>query len=208
VFIDIDHFKKVNDTYGHTVGDQVLKEAAAVFRSVTEGKGEVYRYGGEEMVAILPNHSVHEAMAVAERARQTLEAARTQDIRVTASFGVATMPDHANDSAALIKAADTAAYDAKRLGRNLVRFFGEPEPKEAPPTLREVPRRQPEPGGLPQEQKQFLRKQHLQGHEIKCPKDLTPFDVVDVTNMDSLGREFLVTCPLCGFSDTLDNPRA
>lgn len=200
--IDIDHFKAVNDTHGHAAGDLVLKGVARIIRSVVEGKGEAYRYGGEEMMTLLPNHSKEEALAVAERIRRTLESHEEQGIRVTASFGVATVGEHGNDAASLLKAADTALYDAKKRGRNLVRFFGEPEPV-FPERIREPERKAPVPGGLTADQKRFLRKQYLQGRTIKCLKDLTPLEVVDITDDDSVGREFLVTCPLCGQSEEL-----
>ena len=207
VFIDIDHFKKVNDTHGHQLGDQVLRGVAALLRQIVTGKGEAYRYGGEELICLLPNHTKDEAAAVAERIRESLEAEPISTVPVTASFGVATIPEHASGAEGLVSAADEAVYEAKRLGRNLVRISGEREPDDvkSKPRRRDTPRRQPTPGGFSDDQKQFYRKQYLMGHEIKCPKDLVPFDVHDVTSMGSVGREFLVSCPLCGFSDTLDN---
>src|SRR5882724_10404417 len=74
VMIDVDHFKRVNDSQGgHLKGDHVLSEVARRIDSVTAGKGEAYRYGGEEFAVILPNHSTSEALAVSERIRSTIE---------------------------------------------------------------------------------------------------------------------------------------
>ena len=202
VMIDIDHFKGVNDTHGHPAGDLILKAVSRILRSVLDGKGEAYRYGGEEMAALLPNHSPEEAVAVAERARRTVEAHREQGICVTASFGIGTFGSHAHDLPGLVRAADTALYDAKHRGRNLVRVYGEPEPV-APTQSREPERKLPAPGGLTAPQKRFLRGRYLKGEAIKCPTDLTPLDVHDITTMGSIGRDLLVTCPNCGWKEEL-----
>ena len=146
IMVDIDHFKNVNDSYGHPKGDTVLAGVAACIASVVAGKGRVYRYGGEEILVVLMNHDVQEATAVAERARRELESQRIADISVTASFGVGTFPVHGSSSEEVIEAADKAMYDAKDRGRNLVRIFGEPAPK--PDKIREPERKLPPPGVL------------------------------------------------------------
>lgn len=203
IFVDIDHFKKVNDVHGHAAGDQVLKQVARRLRSVVEGKGRAYRYGGEELVVLLPNHSAEEAAAVAERARRELEAQAVQGISVTASFGIACCPDHSDDGCRLLEAADKAAYDAKRLGRNLVRILGEPEPSDGQDKRRPSGKKIARPTGMSPEAKQHYRRLHFQGHVIKCPKDLTPFHVSDITGIGSAGRDLLVSCPMCGFTEEL-----
>ena len=129
VFVDVDHFKKVNDTHGHQKGDDVLKAVGKILNSVVRGKGSAFRYGGEEMIILVPNHSLSEAIAVAERCRIKIEAARPGDIAVTASLGIGVYPDLSKTGEELVRIADKAMYDAKNRGRNLVRFHGEPEPK-------------------------------------------------------------------------------
>lgn len=122
ISFDLDHFKKINDTYGHDVGDEVLRKVSEVARaSVRE---PVFRLGGEEFLVILQGASADEARIVAERIRSNLEAARFEKIpalRVTGSFGVAA---GRSDSDllwnALMKASDEASYESKRSGRNRV----------------------------------------------------------------------------------------
>jgi diguanylate cyclase (GGDEF)-like protein len=116
---DIDHFKNLNDTYGHQAGDEVLKAAAAALREACRDFDTPARYGGEEFVVVLPSCSVKESLAVAERLRQSLGAIEIV-AKVTASAGVASFPNHASDAAGLIKAADEALYESKRGGRDRV----------------------------------------------------------------------------------------
>lgn len=128
--IDIDHFKRVNDQYGHPVGDEVLLAVSElVIRRLTY-KGKAYRYGGEEFALLLPNYSVEEAVGLAERIRRDIEEAiiSSKSLKVTASFGVASVPEHATDPKTVVEKADAALYEAKNLGRNCVRFNGEPKP--------------------------------------------------------------------------------
>ena len=75
VMIDLDHFKRINDTHGHQRGDAVLSAVGACIDSVAAGKGKIYRYGGEEILMLLPNHTPEEAVAVAERVRRQIESA-------------------------------------------------------------------------------------------------------------------------------------
>lgn len=202
VFGDIDHFKRVNDTHGHQVGDAVLREVAARLVSVVERKGCVYRYGGEEVAAILRNHSAEEALAVAERCRRQIEKDSVAGVSVSMSFGVACVPDHATDARALVGAADRALYDAKERGRNLVRLFGEPAPLRAGP--REPDRKAPEPGRLTDQQKAQFRRNLLRHLAIECPQDGAFFEVHDITGMsDRGGRDFMIVCPECGLTETL-----
>lgn len=122
VIVDLDHFKAVNDMYGHPTGDLVLRTVARTLQSVVEGRGGCYRYGGEELVLILPNFAVEEACALAERARLTLSNTKPPGgpERVTASFGVATFPHTTALAGELIAVADKALYEAKKSGRNRV----------------------------------------------------------------------------------------
>jgi len=168
IIVDIDHFKQVNDTHGHLFGDKVLVGVARCLLPVVKGKGRVYRLGGDEMTIILPNHGLGEATAVAERVRITIEQEQINGIEVTVSLGVSVLPDHGSEPLKLLSAADQAAYEGKRLGPNLVRFFGEPDPPE--PGTREPRRKTPEPGPLTEKQKEKLRKEYFQGIKILCPR--------------------------------------
>lgn len=124
VMIDLDHFKPLNDNYGHPAGDEILRAVAQKTATVVRGKGEVYRYGGEEISVILPNHSLAEATAVAERIRNEIASVRIAslpDRSVTASLGVATIPETSETAGTVVVDADRAMYKAKDSGRNRVR---------------------------------------------------------------------------------------
>lgn len=132
LMLDIDHFKDVNDTYGHDAGDTVLKEVAQVIRSATRADDLVARYGGEEFVVALPIGSPNQATGRAERIRKTIAARRIalmgQSLRVTSSIGVAfSSPGRHRPLTALISAADAGLYQAKRAGRDQVVLRGENE---------------------------------------------------------------------------------
>ena len=116
---DIDHFKNLNDTYGHQTGDDVLKKVAQALALTCRDFDTPARYGGEEFVVVLPACSSKESLAVAERLRQAISQIEAVT-PVTASAGVATFPTHATDMPSLIKAADEALYESKRGGRDRV----------------------------------------------------------------------------------------
>jgi two-component system cell cycle response regulator len=127
IICDIDHFKKVNDTYGHLVGDEVLKDFARCIRhSIRHDVDWMARYGGEEFLIVLPETEVNGATAMAERLRgelsQRVTEAQDKQISITASFGVAgfspNTPDEMISPEALIRKADKYLYQAKRDGRN------------------------------------------------------------------------------------------
>ncbi len=123
LFFDIDHFKKFNDTYGHQVGDEVLKQVALLFKgSLREDIDVPARYGGEEMIALLPETDAAGAMVVAERLRRAIEAhgftGYDSPLHVTVSIGISEFPLHDTEMQNLIKKADTALYECKRKGRN------------------------------------------------------------------------------------------
>ena len=123
VMLDVDNFKKVNDTYGHQVGDQVLRDVARVLRENSREVDAPARYGGEELACVLPGTDLDGAYLFAERVREGIERLEVptggdEPLRVTASFGAATLPGTATDQAALIAAADAALYEAKRAGKN------------------------------------------------------------------------------------------
>jgi len=121
---DIDHFKKVNDTHGHAVGDVVIKELGGLLRSAKRDTDVVARFGGEEFCVLCEQTDADGARLLAERIREQL-AARAFPVpegvlRVTCSLGVATFPAHGQDPASLFEAADQALYRAKGAGRNRV----------------------------------------------------------------------------------------
>lgn len=123
VIIDIDHFKHVNDTYGHTTGDRVLRALAGVLRAeINGGAATTARFGGEEFALILPRRNIEEACTLADRIRAHLASTKVNGIdnAITASFGVATFPLHGSSRISLIESADAALYQAKRTGRNRV----------------------------------------------------------------------------------------
>jgi two-component system, cell cycle response regulator len=121
---DLDHFKHINDTYGHGAGDRVLRDAAIRLQSVLRKGDSVGRYGGEEFLLVLPSCDRVGAFAIAERARLAFErpfALNAQStIQVTLSLGFASTHPGGGDGALLIQAADRALYQAKALGRNRV----------------------------------------------------------------------------------------
>lgn len=116
---DIDHFKALNDTYGHQTGDDVLKKVATALAVTCRDFDTPARYGGEEFTVILPACSSKESLMVAERLRTAI-AEIEAETPITVSAGVATFPTHASDLHTLIKAADEALYESKRAGRDRV----------------------------------------------------------------------------------------
>jgi diguanylate cyclase (GGDEF)-like protein len=126
VMIDIDDFKQVNDVHGHQQGDEVLAAMASVLRDHSRDIDEPARYGGEELAVVLPQTDSEGAAQLAERMREAVERMRVSHVSgngklaITASFGVASVPDSASDKSSLIAAADAALYRAKRSGKNRV----------------------------------------------------------------------------------------
>ncbi|NCC36903.1 MAG: sensor domain-containing diguanylate cyclase, partial [Chloroflexia bacterium] len=131
IMLDLDHFKRINDTYGHSMGDQVLLAVAACCRNIVRDIDVVTRYGGEEFILLLPDTDMGEAAVVAERLRQAIErmvvlgAAEqhgfSPPIHVTVSLGVGALTVDTPTLEALIEQADRALYAAKHGGRNQVR---------------------------------------------------------------------------------------
>ncbi len=123
ILIDIDHFKKVNDTYGHEVGDKVLVELAQVFSDVLRDTDTESRWGGEEFLICLPHTEIDDAVNVAEKLRLAIAndriVCRQHEICITISAGVAQY-EYGTPVDELIRAADTALYTAKEQGRNRV----------------------------------------------------------------------------------------
>ena len=122
ILFDLDHFKAVNDTYGHSAGDDVLAAVGDVAASIMRDSDFVGRYGGEEFVVLLPDTGVGGAVVVAEKLWAAIAAVHVPSVdrALSASFGIAVIPDHAGDGAALLRSADRALYAAKRAGRDRV----------------------------------------------------------------------------------------
>lgn len=126
VMVDLDHFRDINELYGHQKGDETIRSASAIFKSLLQDKGVIARYGGDEFVIILPHVGSADATALLNAVCQ--EVARLEILkdlkgpitRVTSSMGVASFPEHATDLSSLRAAADAALYRAKEGGRNRV----------------------------------------------------------------------------------------
>ena len=134
VLVDVDHFKSVNDQLGHQAGDEALQVVARVLDGAARPGDVTARYGGEEFAILLPGAGTRAAAEVAERARIALRAV-SHPVRVTASFGVAAVPEDTTEAVALVEAADNALLHAKRTGRDRVVTAGPgvPAASSAPP---------------------------------------------------------------------------
>ena len=131
VLFDIDHFKKVNDTYGHLAGDHVLSEISTLLTGALRAEDVFARYGGEEFAVICRGSDAAQAMVVGERMRKAVEAYKFiydgSNIPVTISVGVAVLPDPAvKDANDIVSQADQALYKSKNAGRNRVTLFQRP----------------------------------------------------------------------------------
>jgi two-component system cell cycle response regulator len=125
IMLDIDHFKKINDSYGHRVGDFVLREFAQLVKRHTRKSDLVARYGGEEFIILLPQTSLKGALIEARRIQKVVKETQLMQLhegqRITVSFGIACLPDQRIQNADdLINFADNALYEAKAKGRNLI----------------------------------------------------------------------------------------
>ena len=128
LLIDIDYFKKVNDTYGHLVGDDVLRHIAKTISGILRSSDVLGRYGGEEFCAFLPNTTEGDALGLAERIRAGIEASPIHlsldvNLKTTVSIGVADSVRAGYDFKGLLATADSAMYGAKNAGRNRVMSY-------------------------------------------------------------------------------------
>lgn len=127
VMLDIDHFKKVNDTYGHVVGDQVIRHLADVIRQQARETDVAGRYGGEEFAVLLPDTSLENAQVFGERLRKTVEASSLKyndiNVKYTISMGISEVAQTVDSYEAWIECSDSALYQSKEAGRNCVTLF-------------------------------------------------------------------------------------
>ena len=128
LFLDIDRFKDVNDSFGHAVGDQLLIESTKLIQGVLRGNDLLARLGGDEFLIVLPMSGPEVTLQIAERLLQAFQNTLTAgeySLRVTPSIGIALFPQHGEDVGTLLQHADTAMYEAKREGRNAFTFYAE-----------------------------------------------------------------------------------
>jgi diguanylate cyclase (GGDEF)-like protein len=137
---DLDHFKSVNDFFGHQAGDHVLKFIAALLKKLMRDSDHIARYGGEEFAVIMPMTTLEEGWAAAERLRMAVGASKIEykgkAIPLTMSFGTAALGPRSVDAEGLIKMADEALYEAKRTGRNRsCRYYPPEADRSSAPTV-------------------------------------------------------------------------
>ena len=123
LFIDVDHFKKVNDTKGHLVGSKILVELGNLIKKNLRRTDYAFRYGGDEFVAILSRSELKQAQTVAEKIRKEVEKTQfSEGLNITVSVGIAGVPHHINTAEGVLKMADEAMYEGKKQGRNTIYF--------------------------------------------------------------------------------------
>src|SRR5690606_25772057 len=128
LYIDLDHFKIVNDTYGHAAGDQLLIKTSERFQSIARKNDTISRLGGDEFILLLPNTNEAEAAFHAQAILKLFEEPfrfQQEDLFITPSIGISRFPSDGNDVETLIKNADIALYSAKNHGKNNFQFFSE-----------------------------------------------------------------------------------
>jgi diguanylate cyclase (GGDEF)-like protein len=135
LLLDLDHFKRVNDAYGHLAGDMVLRGVADAIRRAVRGHDVVGRYGGEEFAILLPGIGINDVRQAAERVRVAVAELEVAVVDLdgkervvsglTASVGAAVFPMHGDERTSLLLAMDSALYDAKTAGRDCARVAGE-----------------------------------------------------------------------------------
>jgi len=124
VMIDVDYFKRINDTFGHQKGDQVLSKFGNILKTFTQGDESVSRFGGEEFIVLMPEKSIDDVVERLDTLRKNIEHTNMGvGQKITASFGLASSHEYAGFKT-LIESADTALYRAKQEGRNCIRISG------------------------------------------------------------------------------------
>jgi diguanylate cyclase (GGDEF)-like protein len=123
LMIDIDDFKAINDTYGHTQGDEVLRKIGQIINNSVRSMDLATRYGGEELSVIMPYTDTIRAYRIGDRIRKRISNFNFGEFNVTVSIGVSSITDEINTAQLLIKSADNALYQAKRHGKNIVKIY-------------------------------------------------------------------------------------
>lgn len=184
IMIDLDHFKNINDTYGHSFGDQILSAFAQLLSDTIRESDIIGRYGGEEFLCILPNTDIEGACAVAEKLRRVVEARVFTEgffnIEITASFGVSSTSPDVTTEGGLIQLADRALYRAKQSGRNRVCVVDGRRPGA---TVRSGGAADADAGGRPTILIAHRRPEDLLFY--KALQDNQQFNVVTVDNSDA-----------------------
>ncbi len=134
VIIDLDHFKNVNDTYGHSTGDSVLKAVAAFLNEMLRKDDTVFRYGGDEFICMLPNTGYEHAEKIAARFLEQCRSMEFAKIRLTYSIGIASFPSDGRDWLTLFNTADSRLYSAKRNGRDRIGSYRKTDKRITTPT--------------------------------------------------------------------------
>lgn len=183
IMVDLDHFKNINDTYGHSFGDQILSAFAQLLSDSIRESDIIGRYGGEEFLCILPNTDIEGALAVAEKLRRVVEARVFTEgffnIELTASFGVSSTSPDVSSEGGLVQMADRALYRAKQTGRNRVCVADGARPDAAASAPRD-------PDTYSADRPTILIA-HRQPEELRFYQALTAknqFNVVTVTNSE------------------------
>lgn len=128
LFIDLDHFKTVNDEFGHLIGSKLLSDIAGLIRKVVKGPGLIYRYGGDEFVILLPQFSKQDGLKVGEKLLETIKGTNFfyhPNYHLSASIGVAHLPGDAKTSEEIVNIADRMMYSAKKSGRGKICSHGD-----------------------------------------------------------------------------------
>lgn len=203
IMIDLDKFKSINDSHGHPAGDEVLQSVASSIKKIVGARGTCYRYGGEELSVLLSNYTADEAAALAERIRKRIESSPigSKALHITASFGVAEAPTHATTSVELLRMADSALYEAKDLGRNLVRISGEPSPSEPGPRV--ARRREPDSSRITDIEAEKIRADHFRHLRAVCPRDGSVLRIQEFQSDEKNTPDLDISCPFCGLSERL-----
>lgn len=122
LLMDLDHFKKINDRFGHVIGDQILIQSSRMINRFCPKSGYAIRYGGEEFALLLPGTAKQEAVSIAENIRKSFIQKKTvirrELIRLSLSIGVSSFPDDSKEPHGLVRVADERLYSAKKAGRN------------------------------------------------------------------------------------------
>jgi diguanylate cyclase (GGDEF)-like protein len=139
IFLDLDNLKEINAAHGHATGSRMVREVARRLVGTVRGSDRVFRYGGDEFCVILPGTGLQGARELAERLRVNLECrpvpiGTAENLRITASFGIASYPGHARTGMGLVKRADEAMQAAKRIGKNSIAIAGEAVPSPSAAT--------------------------------------------------------------------------